>query len=153
MLVFKGTPEEFQIVAHLFGAEAQPAAIAVNQSPPQRSSSQSELTVDTLVTALTRRPLETNARSLIRAIVAAAPAWISATQLAERIGLERDQVAGVFGALGRRFARTPGWPRTPGRPSRAAIEHRWDPDGRDAGWCYRATSVLLEAAEQAVIAQ
>jgi hypothetical protein len=152
MLVFKGTPEEFQIVAHLFGAESQPAATAVRQGPPQGSST-SELTVETMVTALTRRPLlERNAKALIREIVAVAPGWISATQLAERVGLERDQIAGVFGALGRRFAQTRGWPKTAGRPSRAAIEHRWDPERRDAGWCYRATSVLLQAVEQAGIA-
>lgn len=112
MRVFFGTAQEFREVAHLFGPESspptnvQPGNTEVGETVPLATPLSPEL----IEFALNRIPLSRKQSKVWRAIVDAFPGWINVVELAEKTGLTRQEIAGVWGALGRRLANTPGWP-------------------------------------------
>jgi hypothetical protein len=114
MRVFFGTAQEFKEVAHLFGpdtnisASLQPSEAAVGDGEMQPPTA--PLSPELIEVALNRIPLSRKQSRVWRAIVDAHPNWINVIELAEKTGLTRQSIAGVWGALGRRLANTPGWP-------------------------------------------
>jgi hypothetical protein len=149
MKVFVGTAEEYKQVAHLFGeplsnsAVVPKAEIAAPSDSSQKTESveEAEITLGLLERALTRIPLSAQQSAVLSAVVKASPGSINTKELAKATGMTRQQIAGVWGALGRRFANTQGWPR-----GRWPIVDRWD-----AGkllWTYEATPILCDLAQQ-----
>ncbi|AXK82369.1 hypothetical protein DW352_18725 [Pseudolabrys taiwanensis] len=114
MKVFVGTAQEYKEVAHLFGDEsaAKPDA-ASSQIPAKTAKGESEaaaLSSEIIEYAFSRIPLSQNQSKVWRTIVDAYPNWVNVIELADRTGLSRQEIAGVWGALGRRLAHTTGWP-------------------------------------------
>jgi hypothetical protein len=115
MRVFFGTAQEFKEVAHLFGPDANQSSANISQleasvvdgEVPQPLAS---LSPELIELALNRIPLSRKQSKVWRAIVEAYPNWINVVELAQKTGLSRQNIAGVWGALGRRLANTPGWP-------------------------------------------
>jgi hypothetical protein len=114
MKVFVGTAHEFKEVAHLFSDDGirEPRS-----SPPQATSGEAasspedaSLSPEIIELALNRIPLSRKQSRVWRAVVDVYPNWINVVELAKQTNLTRQEVAGVWGALGRRLANTPGWP-------------------------------------------
>jgi hypothetical protein len=61
---------------------------------------------------LTRRHLSRSMKGVLKALLAAGPTGLTTTDIAKAIGITTAQLAGVFGAFGRRVASTPGWPQS-----------------------------------------
>jgi hypothetical protein len=147
MRVFVGTAQEYKEVAHLFAEEPSGtvnkgvAGPPGSGSPPPGSSSfeasQANFTLspELIELALNRIPLSRKQSKVWRAIVDAYPNWITAAELAEQTGIERHQLSGVWGALGRRLANTPGWPA-----DKWPIDEDWEDE--DQMPRYRAHEVL-----------
>jgi hypothetical protein len=145
MKVFVGTAEEYKEVAHLFGEasshpELSPANGAANRGD-KNAHEVGELTADIVERGLTRIPLSDQQCATLNAIVEANPGWINTKELAKATGMTRQQIAGVWGALGRRFSNTKGWPR-----GQWPITDRWD--AAKSLWCYQAKPVLCELVRQ-----
>ena len=79
---------------------------------------------------LNRRPLSTSMRKVLKTLIKAGPAGLTTTEISEAVGISRAELAGVFGAFGRRVANTPGWPE-----GVAFAEYARDEDD-DARWRY-----------------
>jgi hypothetical protein len=75
-----------------------------------RKEPQKQLKAQVVEKALTRLPLSADQRKVVEVVSEAKQPGISSQELADKVGLSRAQLAGVFGALGRRFAHTEGWP-------------------------------------------
>ena len=115
MRVFYGTPQEFKEVAHLLNADDHRTSATAAQRTNGSNSSEAiqgdfKLSPELIELALNRIPLSRKQSKVWRAIADAYPNWITAAELAERTGIERHRLSGVWGALGRRLANTPGWP-------------------------------------------
>jgi hypothetical protein len=138
MRFFLGTTAEFKEVAHLLTENP----IAQAREPARESNvdaveGEVQASPEVVERALTRIPLSKNQRAVLKAVVEASPGWISTVELAGATGLTRQELSGVWGALGRRVANTEGWP-----PNGQAIESDWDHD--NSLWRYRALSALCE---------
>jgi hypothetical protein len=138
MRVFVGTPAEYREIAHLFAEnpviEGQKALAPDVPSPVESAP---EVSSEVIELALTRIPLSKNQVAVLRAVVEVSPGWISTVELAQRTGLTRQELSGVWGALGRRAAGTKGWPK-----GGQAVESDWDRDNRL--WRYRAVPALCQ---------
>jgi hypothetical protein len=136
MRVFVGTATEYKQVAHLFRDESATEA-PVNSDGTEKDGKGGTLTAEIIVLALTRIPLSKNQKTVLRTIVEASPAWVNTVELSERTGLTRQELSGVWGALGRRVANTPGWP-----DDGEAIQTDWDDNAHL--WRYRAVPLFVE---------
>jgi hypothetical protein len=70
-----------------------------------------ELKLETLVRALKRLPLSGSQQKVFEILAEADEPGLTNEEIANKAGLSRQELAGVLGALGRRFANTDGWPR------------------------------------------
>jgi hypothetical protein len=119
-LEFDGTPEEFAQVGHLFAGQpgTPPAApLSQPQASPEPSAvgggepeAKVELNGELVLRLFNRRPLSQNIRKVFKAFLAAGDKKLTTTDLATAVGITRQELAGVFGAFGRRVAHTAGWP-------------------------------------------
>jgi hypothetical protein len=138
MRVFVGTPAEYKEIAHLFAenpvVEDQKASVP---EVSEAAESAAEVSPDVIERALTRIPLSKNQAAVLRAVVEVTPGWITTVELAERTKRTRQELSGVWGALGRRAAGTKGWPK-----GGQAVEADWDHDNRL--WRYRAVPALCQ---------
>lgn len=135
--VFDGTPDEFKQVAHLFVSSGTSGPAKTELGPLQEANQEiSSLNPTLIELALNRIPLSRKQSKVWRAIVGAYPDWITAEELAKITGIERPQLAGVWGALGRRLANTPGWPE-----DKWPLDEERDDDGMRR---YRAHEVLVQ---------
>jgi hypothetical protein len=109
---FDGTPEEFLRVAHLFGTQSPigPQGPESAEVVPS-SSTEAEITPQMVERVLTRRPLSRDMKKVLKVLLAAGPAGLPTTEIAQAVGISNAELSGVFGAFGRRVANTPGWPR------------------------------------------
>lgn len=119
-ITFEGTAEEFEAVRPLFaGSPISVSAVdrlreahdPLSEDVSAADGDISQLTEGVLREALTRRPLSQSQKNAIQAILAAGDEGIVSSDLAQAMELNRSQVAGVMGALGRRIANTRGWPQ------------------------------------------
>lgn len=94
---------------------------ASNANSPDGTS----ITADLVLRVLARRPLEANAKKVLKTLQRSGQNGMTTEELAKAVGIDRGQLAGVCGAFGRRVANTKGW------PSKAEfIAHRRDDKGR-----------------------
>jgi hypothetical protein len=106
---FEGTPEEFLRVGHLFGSSAPNAQTPAPPSPVSSGGGQ-QISPELILRVLSRRPLSGKFRRALRALRDADAEGLTTTEIAAAAGITRAQLAGVFGAFGRRVANTSGWP-------------------------------------------
>lgn len=141
--VFEGTPDEFKQVSHLFGSPTTASQPANPKGLGQQEASQTTapLSPELIELALNRIPLSRKQSRVWRAIADAFPEWLTAAELAERTGIERPGLAGVWGALGRRLANTPGWP-----VDKWPMDDEWDDENGMPR--YRAHKVLVDLIKQ-----
>jgi len=128
----EGDPEEVMRVSQLFGAQTghQGASAPVaerseklqEEGGPQNGRA---VTPELVLRVLTRRELYGNVKKALRALLRAGPKGMTSEELAKAVGIDRGQLAGVFGAFGRRIANTRGWPA-----GADIIEHHRDEAGR-----------------------
>lgn len=125
----EGDPEEVMRVSALFrgtservrGEEPSPNASEPAQNPATNGR---PVTVDLVLRVLTRRELHANIKKALRALQRSQKGMTS-EEIAKAVGIDRGQLAGVFGAFGRRVANTKGWPA-----GAAIIDERRDDKGR-----------------------
>lgn len=139
MRVFIGTPEEYEKIAHLFCENpVTPAPFPKVKAAPEAIAEDAiELTPEVVERGLRRLPLSQNQRAILNAVVGASPGWINTEELAKATHLTRQQIAGVWGALGRRFANTEGWPS-----GKWPVKDQWDQE--KSLWRYQASAVLCQ---------
>lgn len=117
IMLFKGTPEEFsKIYPHLsrenFGARASmqtpPDSFDNGESHEGPSSPAVGIDPDLIVRVLKRKRIKKGQTALYKAFGHLGEGWISATKLASTMGIRKESLAGVLGALGRRINETRG---------------------------------------------
>jgi hypothetical protein len=124
---FEGTPEEYlQVHGALGGTSSNeprpPNGPEATGAKPEEEEQPVEVTPEFLLQAATRLPLSSNQRDVLRVVSAAKEPGISSEEIAQKVGLTRAQLAGVWGTLGRRLANTPGYPK-----GGTSIGWKWDP--------------------------
>lgn len=136
ILVFNGTPDEFQRVSHLFTAQSvQPTPVAQgssNSAPiapiarsAQATSQGNSPTQDMLRRVITYRTIQASQKALLRSLYRAND-WMSASELSAAIRTNRRGLTGIMGGFGLRCSSQRGWPRredTGMRPTRWLWEH------------------------------
>jgi hypothetical protein len=138
---FDGSPEEFAKIAHLFGSSNAPEGVqkgaASEEAFPEEARGTDELTSEIVERGLRRRSLSSSQKKVFAVVIDAGAAGIYIGDLAKKVGVTRAQLAGVLGALGRRFANTDGWPK-----DAWPIHSKRDQDKRQ--WKFWAAPVLRE---------
>lgn len=128
----EGTPEELMQIRGLF--ENAPEQVSVKLNTPEHLEPQSVsipaangalVTTDLVLRVLTRRELHANVKKVLKALLRAGPKGMSSEEVAKAVSIDRGQLAGVFGAFGRRIANTKGWP-----VGADIIAYRRDENGR-----------------------
>jgi len=107
---YEGTPEELKLAGIL---PSLPEAREFGRSTLVANVAREETQVgsELLKRALARIPLSQNQAKVLKVIAHADPSvGIATGEVAERVGLTVGQLAGVMGALGRRWIGTRGWP-------------------------------------------
>ena len=112
LIEFEGTTAEFHLVKQHFNAPTVPSAGPI--SSERIEATQSELSDDEireiLVAALTRIPLGARMAKVFKALLKN-PKGLTTVEFAKLLGITRAQLAGVFGAFGRRLSHTDKFPR------------------------------------------
>ena len=114
-----GTPDEIADLLSRMPLASFPVAPASGQSPNAGRHFVSE---ELAFRVLKRRPLSREQRAVLSTLKANYPAWTPAKDLQEATNYNRNQLAGLFGAFGKRVAATDGF-----------VEHTWF---FDAEWNY-----------------
>jgi hypothetical protein len=115
LIEFDGTPAEFELVKHQFGVNS--GSLEPNESetarpaetPPQSAQLSPAERHEVVVSALTRIPLPPTMRKVFEALLKS-PNGTTTAEFAKLLGITRAQLAGVFGAFGRRLSHTEGFP-------------------------------------------
>lgn len=113
VIIFEGTPEEFaRAKPDLLGTHPDAVVVTERTEGPVQSvdTSTNTLNKQIVMRVLTRRPLSPNLRKVLKALLKADTNGLSTKEIAKTVGINRQELAGVFGAFGRRMANTPGWP-------------------------------------------
>jgi hypothetical protein len=113
-LEFEGSPEEFSKVSHMFAGAAAASVgsskVPAGQVEAEADAPKGEITTQIALRVLRRRPLSLSMRKVLKTLVSAPPGGLTTSEIAEAVGISRPELAGVFGAFGRRAANTEGWP-------------------------------------------
>jgi hypothetical protein len=109
-VTFKGTPEEFRSVAHLFskpgiGVVPITESVGTNKSLEPLNGAANE---DVILRVLKRRRIRKGQIALYKAFSNAGEDWMSSSAVAAKMKIRRPQLSGVLGALGRRINETEG---------------------------------------------
>lgn len=142
----EGDPEEVMRVSRLFGGASEQVSAQV--SAPERSETASgivsangaSVSPDLVLRVLTRRELSDDIKKALKALMKAASKGMTSEEIAKAVGIDRGQLAGVFGAFGRRIANTKGWPT-----GAHIIEKYRDENGRRR---YRLPAIVRTALEK-----
>lgn len=137
---FEGTADEFRTVADLFAGTK--VADAPEDLPVGDDVQNADVSAELYIKALMRLPLSDNQKAVISSIVDAGDDGINSDDLANAVGLSRQQIAGVMGTLGRRAARTPNWPEN---------TFFFNFNRVSEGWLYKAPGGLREAVTKGVL--
>lgn len=140
----EGEPEEVMRLSALFGGSSEKVRReehVPNASEPTETSVANvrSVTPELVLRVLTRRELRANIKKALKALQRS-PKGMTSEELAKAVGIDRGQLAGVFGAFGRRVAHTKGWPA-----DAAIISERRDENGRRV---YHLAPVVLTALEK-----
>ena len=108
----EGSPEEVMSVSRLFGGSSGPTGSEVSppQSPGLSVPVNGVVSEDRVLKVLKRRELQPNIKKLLKALQQAGHKGMTSGEIADKLNLKTTQLAGVFGAFGRRVVTTPGWP-------------------------------------------
>ena len=113
LIEFEGTPAEFELVKHQFGAATgslePPKPVPSAEPAPKTTKMPPQDRHEVVVTALTRIPLPQTMREVFKALLKSSNGMTTA-EFADLLGITRAQIAGVFGAFGRRLSHTDGFP-------------------------------------------
>jgi hypothetical protein len=112
IIEFEGTPAEFELVKHHFAATPGSAA-PVTLEPPSEAEASHKLSPaeqhEIVVKALIRIPLPTTMQKVFKALLKSSNG-VTTEEFAKLLNITRNQLAGVFGAFGRRLSHTEGFP-------------------------------------------
>jgi len=111
---FDGTPEELARAKPDLIDLASTSATSGQKGPAiEMAAPKGPSVVDTQLIArvFNRRPLSDSVKKVFEVLLRADPEGLSTTEIAKAVGISRQELAGVFGAFGRRTASTPGWPK------------------------------------------
>ncbi|MBC8509944.1 MAG: hypothetical protein H8D34_34280, partial [Chloroflexi bacterium] len=100
-----------------------------------------QVSVDEICLMLTRRQIPKGQKNLYQELSKSVDEWVSATDLATGMGIDKSQLAGVLGALGRRINNTKGLEG--GEGSLIVL----DINREDDEWFYRMRPILRDALE------
>jgi hypothetical protein len=143
-LEFDGSPEEFSKVSHMFTGvpEASVSSSKGRQDAAeiQADAPRGQITPEIVLRVLNRRSLSSSMRKVLKALVKAPTGGLTTSEIAEAVGISRAELAGVFGAFGRRVANTAGWPA-----GVAFAEYARDDDDDKARWRYWLPQAFHEA--------
>jgi predicted transcriptional regulator with HTH domain len=112
----EGDPEEVMRVSKLFGGSSEQVSGRAATSersgatPVTTSANGASVTPDLVLRVLTRRELGPDPKKVFKALLKAGPKGMTSEEIARAVGIDRGQLAGLLGALGRRVANTEGWP-------------------------------------------
>lgn len=102
----EGTPEEIAALLSRMPLASFPVAQDAVQSPRSGRTFVSE---EIAFRALKRRPLSKEQNAVLTKLKANHPAWTSAKDLQKATNYTRNQLAGLFGAFGKRVGATDGY--------------------------------------------
>lgn len=141
---FEGTAEEFVTVAHLFGNQSSAASesikgIKAGVSDGASTNVAAEVKLEHVERVLTRLHLSRSMRGVLKALLSSRTG-LTTTEIAKAVGITNAELAGVFGAFGRRVANTPGWPQ-----GVSFITYTRDEDDRD--WLLSLPDVARDVLE------
>jgi hypothetical protein len=143
--IVEGTPEEIrEALPHLTSATilvnpAGPANLPAAEAPG--SANEGEKAFVSLAVArrvLTRRPLSKEQRIVLASLYDAHPDMVSTALLQKAAGYSPAQLAGLFGAFGRRLANTDGY-----IADTHFFDYKWE-EG-DGSWHYGLPETVREA--------
>lgn len=117
----EGTPDEIAELLRRMPLASFPVAPARDQPS---SAGRHYVSEEVAFRVLKRRPLSGEQKTVLSSLKANYPAWTLAKDLQKATGYNRNQLAGLFGAFGKRVASTDGY-----------VEHTWF---FDAEWNYDA---------------
>lgn len=115
VLIFKGTPEEFSKVAPFFSKsemEVPPDKFAAINGYQEQSSKGGAVNEEVILRVLKRKRIKKGQTGLYKAFSKLGDEWLSGSRLAATMGIEKTQLSGVLGALGRRINETEGVSKT-----------------------------------------
>jgi hypothetical protein len=112
IIEFEGTPAEFELVKHHFSG-ASGTAETVKSEAPSIPVAIHKLTPaerhEIVVKALVRIPLPETMQKVFKALLNSSRG-VTTEEFAKLLKISRNQLAGVFGAFGRRLSHTEGFP-------------------------------------------
>jgi hypothetical protein len=141
---FEGTPEEFAKVAPMLSGQNNNLEIRASPThEPSGSGSgvSDEITPKLVLAVLNRRYLSSAMKGVLKTMLKSGPRGLTTTDIAKAIGHTRQELAGVFGAFGRRVANTRGWPE-----GVSFVEYARD-EGDDGEWRYWLPQVVRDVLE------
>jgi len=143
---FDGTPEEFAKVAPLFTGhggsfQASSELSQADEAPNITHKAAAERSPALVLRVLGRRHLSSAMRGVLKTMLKAGPNGLTTTEIAKAIGHTRQELAGVFGAFGRRVANTEGWPN-----GVSFVEYERE-EGDEGEWRYWLPQVVREVLE------
>jgi hypothetical protein len=141
---FEGTPEEFAKVAPMLSGQnnsSEAKAAPTAESSENGSGVSVEITPKLVLAVLNRRYLSSAMRGVLKTMLKSGPKGLTTTDIAKAIGHTRQELAGVFGAFGRRVANTKGWPGDV-----SFVEYARD-EGDEGEWRYWLPQVVRDVLE------
>lgn len=139
---FEGTPEEFQVVAHLFSDTPAPDKSLPSQGNGIAEGEGNKQKKEAIRLMLTRRDIHSGQKAVYKAL---ADGELSYAELLEKLNKTPEQMRGIMGALGRRVANTPEIVKAglPGHVG-AVVHYRKADDGWHLSFTSEAKEVLQE---------
>jgi hypothetical protein len=135
----EGTPEEVATLLRTLRWDISTIAHEHdNKSQPQPRYVSSEIAFK----AIKRRPLSSEQTTILKMLNQKHPDWASSKDLQEATNFNANQLAGIFGAFGKRVSATEGYER-----GTLFFEQQWDYD-KDC-YIYRLPQATLEAVKRA----
>ena len=121
------------VAVELTNAEAQATTRSEATEPESRF-----VTTRFARRVLTRLPLSTHMKNVLRELYEAHPDWLSQATLRDAAGYKPSQYAGMMGAFGRRIANTEGY-------DSETRFFEWEWDDVEKTWYYRLPDTVREA--------
>ncbi len=158
IVIFEGTPEEFESVQHLLNEDSNynietgeatttPSIASERVVTVERDEQTGRVLPDRAVIEqiLDRISIPNGQRALYRALYAGRDRYLNANEAAEAMGRTKDEFHGVLGALGRRIGSTSGVEVPEGWSWLSYIMHIvWEDDH----WVYRLHPETIEVLEE-----
>lgn len=155
IVIFEGTPNEFEAVQHLLDSQVSEESATVQASEEQTMISTADADDakpakvipdrDVIARILDRRAIPDGQQSLYQALYKNRDRYLTPDEAAAEMGRTRDEFHGVLGALGRRIAATPGVQVPEGWGWVTYLMHIPSQDGH---WIYKLHPEVVEVLEE-----